>query len=94
MKEGWICPRCKRVNAPHIAHCICFSTYIQPKPITKKPPLGVMPRWLFLENRIEELITAISRYLITPGLHNLDLVIKWTEELNIVLAERKQLKRG
>ena len=23
MKEGWLCPRCKRVNAPFTAYCDC-----------------------------------------------------------------------
>ena len=23
MLEGWICPRCKRVNAPWVDHCDC-----------------------------------------------------------------------
>lgn len=23
MKEGWVCPRCKKVNAPFIASCDC-----------------------------------------------------------------------
>jgi len=25
MKEGWICPRCGRVNAPFIGQCTCKS---------------------------------------------------------------------
>lgn len=25
MKEGWICPRCGKVNAPFIRQCICES---------------------------------------------------------------------
>lgn len=25
MMEGWICPRCKRVNAPWVSHCSCFD---------------------------------------------------------------------
>lgn len=23
MLEGWICPRCKRINAPWVEHCDC-----------------------------------------------------------------------
>lgn len=26
MNEGWICPRCGRVNAPWISFCICKSS--------------------------------------------------------------------
>lgn len=25
MKEGWICPRCDKVNAPFIEQCTCKS---------------------------------------------------------------------
>lgn len=25
MLEGWICPRCKRVNAPWVDHCDCYK---------------------------------------------------------------------
>lgn len=25
MMEGWICPRCKRVNAPWVSQCSCFD---------------------------------------------------------------------
>lgn len=23
MQEGWLCPRCKRINAPWISQCFC-----------------------------------------------------------------------
>lgn len=26
MKEGWICPRCGKVNAPFIEQCTCNDT--------------------------------------------------------------------
>ena len=26
MNEGWICPRCGRVNAPSNTHCVCKPT--------------------------------------------------------------------
>ena len=25
MKEGWICPRCKKVNAPFTPYCDCYE---------------------------------------------------------------------
>ena len=25
MLEGWICPRCKRINAPWVDHCDCID---------------------------------------------------------------------
>ena len=31
-QEGWICPRCGKVNAPWVTQCSCNrSTYILPK---------------------------------------------------------------
>lgn len=27
MNEGWVCPRCGRVNAPYLIHCDCKPTY-------------------------------------------------------------------
>ena len=27
MKEGWICPRCKRINAPFVMYCDCKKDY-------------------------------------------------------------------
>lgn len=27
MKEGWICPRCGKVNAPFMPSCDCTSSY-------------------------------------------------------------------
>lgn len=26
MQEGWLCPRCKRINAPWISQCLCKDT--------------------------------------------------------------------
>jgi hypothetical protein len=28
LKEGWICPRCKQVNAPHVKKCDCKPSEI------------------------------------------------------------------
>ena len=30
MKEGWICPRCGKVNAPFIPSCDCTACYSIP----------------------------------------------------------------
>jgi len=42
MKEGWICPRCKTVNAPHIDRCDCRGTQSFSHgrgPVAPKPPV-------------------------------------------------------
>ena len=27
MKEGWLCPRCRRINAPFTMYCDCKETH-------------------------------------------------------------------
>lgn len=27
MEEGWLCPRCKKVNAPWVPFCSCTTDY-------------------------------------------------------------------
>lgn len=27
MMEGWLCPRCKKVNAPWVSQCTCTDFY-------------------------------------------------------------------
>ena len=31
-RQGWICPKCGRVNAPWVAHCPCYFGGWQPAP--------------------------------------------------------------
>lgn len=38
MMEGWLCPRCKRVNAPWVSQCTCNETITTNTPVTGDPP--------------------------------------------------------
>lgn len=64
--------------------------------MAEKPPLGIMPRYIFLENRISELLEAIRRYLTTMCFNERDhaLCIVWSEELKLRLVELSELKEG
>lgn len=37
MPTGWVCPRCGRVNAPHVDQCVCKPDELQGV-ITVWPP--------------------------------------------------------
>lgn len=37
MKEGWLCPRCKKVNAPWVSQCTCNETITTNIPVTGDP---------------------------------------------------------
>jgi hypothetical protein len=57
-----------------------------------KPPLGVMPRWRWLEARVEALAAAISRYTESgPPLmtEQLESVGEWARELSALTDEIK-----
>lgn len=41
MMEGWLCPRCKKVNAPWVSQCTCtgcHETITTNTPVTGDPP--------------------------------------------------------
>ena len=44
MQEGWVCPKCGRVNAPFVDHCPCSSIdNIKVNPIPYYPYPYVQP---------------------------------------------------
>lgn len=54
--------------------------------MAKRPPLGVMPRYIWEERRLEELRDAIYRY-ISDVIH---VPPAWIEEYNELIEKRKQ----
>ena len=56
----------------------------------EKPPLGIMPAWLWKETRMQGLVAAIERRT-RAGLFD-ELAIGWCEELLGMLKERKETK--
>lgn len=53
----------------------------------KKPPLGVLPRWAWIEQRIEELEQAIERYKAAK----MDWPPEWAEELEELRLDHEPL---
>lgn len=55
----------------------------------EKPPLGLRPRWLVDEQRLEEIIEAVIRYIYA----GFPIPIEWAEELNELTIRRNQRKQ-
>ena len=47
----------------------------------EKPPIGVMPGFVFYKQRIDDLTEAISRYNEHPRTRNIALIKRWAEEI-------------
>jgi len=54
----------------------------------KKPPVGIKPTNLWLEERKDELIYAISRYINA----NKIIPVKWIKEYNKIIKWEEELK--
>jgi hypothetical protein len=59
-----------------------------------KPPLGIKPRFIFLESRITELVDAIYRQLQYNSMINFPVIQEWTTELNDRVNEYVKWKEG
>ena len=55
-------------------------------PEEDKPPLGIMPKFIWNEKRLSELILAIQRYLNVE----MPIPIDWIEEYNNLINERNK----
>lgn len=38
MNEGWVCPRCGKINAPDVKECICRPDYKKYEPVDEYDP--------------------------------------------------------
>lgn len=47
MSEGWVCPKCERVNAPWVTQCGCTSPAIVPVPCPATPQWSWIP-WPYI----------------------------------------------
>jgi len=56
---------------------------VERKPLMKKPPIGLMPRKLHLEQRLSDLCAAISRYFSSGK----KIPVEWLNELNDIIDE-------
>jgi len=61
-----------------------------PEALPAKPPLGVMPQWLWTANRVNELAGAIGRYIET----RMRVPPEWLEEYNGLLADEAGARNG
>ena len=68
------------------AFCMYLLTATQPIPAKiKKPPLGLIPKWAWDEERLREICKAISRYYNNERV----IPIEWIEEYNKLIEKTK-----
>jgi hypothetical protein len=56
--------------------------------VLQKPPIGLRPRWLVDDQRLEEIIAAVIRYIYA----GYPIPIEWAEELNELTVRKNQRK--
>lgn len=56
----------------------------------KKPPIGIMPRYIFISKRIRDIVEAMNRFIEVER----DIPIEWVRELNDLLTEQKEKTKG
>lgn len=49
MKEGWICPRCGKVNAPFMGWCDCKPEEQATNVVDEQCPCGGLHDWVCLD---------------------------------------------
>jgi hypothetical protein len=61
-----------------------------------RPPLGVVPKSIWLQCRAEDLSRAINEYVAGGfvGVERLDMVVGWCDQLSDVLLEMKYDQEG
>ena len=64
MKEGWLCPRCKKINAPWVSQCTCTEYHEKittNTPIVGDPPFPYPnePNWTPYYDTVKKTPTAL-----------------------------------
>jgi hypothetical protein len=49
----------------------------------KKPPLGLLPRLIWIDKRQTDILNAMNRYILADML----IPVKWVEEYNLLIKE-------
>lgn len=76
--------------------CATAETAINWKPkeveneVSIKPPIGLIPRNIFYEKRLEAIKSAMHRYIMA----SLKIPIEWIEEYNFLIMGIKQDQKG
>lgn len=79
MATQHLCNYCLYVEVPEK----CDGCFFRP---VKKPPLGVMPRYIRDERRLRELRECIANYMQA----GLALLPEWVEEYNELINRKKE----
>jgi hypothetical protein len=71
------------------AHVDCFPSHVA-MPIEEKPPLGLEPRHIYEEKRINQIQASITRYVMQRE----DVPDEWIIELGELLKRKKEHDNG
>ncbi|MEK5008325.1 hypothetical protein MHI11_14235 [Bacillus sp. FSL K6-3312] len=58
--------------------------------MTKEPPIGVMPKWIHDERRVEDLAAAIERRIT----ERLEIPLEWFEEYNNLIKHQVKKRKS
>jgi hypothetical protein len=54
-----------------------------------KPPLGIMPKYIYEIKRIQDIVRALNDYTQYDVIDNIDIMIEWSKELTERLENLK-----
>ena len=97
MEYRYICLDCNRIYSPRFVDGNCcphcngglykLIPLIGPAFKADKPPLGLMPATLFYEERINQIIEAMNRYLQADK----PIPIEWVKEYNTIAEAQSKM---